>query len=244
MIRVVGALTLRALTGRRRTLLVALLGALPILVALLVRLSGRTSGLDRVADVVMDRLVISTLVPLVALVFGTAALGSELDDGTAIYLLAKPIERWRIVVAKILVAAGLAIAVTAPAAFVAGALLSGGSSGLAIAAGYAVGAAVAAGLYAAVFLALSLVTGRALAIGLIYILVWEGVLAGLFDGTRTFSIRQYALGIADAIAGGRGAASGELLPGPSAALLAGAALAIAVAIAIHRLGVYEIGEAD
>ncbi len=68
----------------------------------------------------MDRLVIRTLLPLVALVFGTAALGSELDDGTAVYLLAKPIARWRIVAAKVIVAAGLAAAVTAPAAFIAG----------------------------------------------------------------------------------------------------------------------------
>ena len=28
--------------------------------------------------------------PLLALVFGTAALGSELEDGTAVYLMIKP----------------------------------------------------------------------------------------------------------------------------------------------------------
>jgi ABC-2 type transport system permease protein len=244
VIRVIAALTLRALAGRRRTLLVTLLGALPILIALLVRLSGRTSGLERITETIMDRLVISTMVPLVALVFGTAALGSELDDGTAIYLLAKPIARWRIVVAKVLVAAGLAIAITAPAAFAAGILLSSGDSGIATAAGYAVGASVAAALYATVFLALSLVTGRALAIGLIYVLVWEGVLAGLFEGTRTFSIRQYALGIADTFTGGSGAASGDRLAGSAAALLAVAVFAIALAIAVRRLQVHEIGEAD
>lgn len=244
MIRVIATLTARALAGRRRSLLVTLLGALPILIALLVRLSGRVTGLDRVTETLMDRLVISTLVPLVALVFGTAALGSELDDGTAIYLIAKPIARWRIIVAKVGVAAGLAIAVTAPAAFVAAALLSSGSSGLTIAIGYAVGAAVAAGLYAAVFLALSLITGRALAIGLIYVLVWEGILAGLFEGTRTFSIRQYALGIADAIAGGSKGATGELLAGSSAVILSVTVCAIAFAIAVRRLQTYEIGEAD
>jgi ABC-2 type transport system permease protein len=244
VIRVVAGLTVRALTGRRRTLLVALLGALPILVALLVRLSGRTRELEGVTEAVMDRLVISTLVPLVALVFGTAALGSELDDGTAIYLLAKPIARWRIVVAKLLAATLLAIAITVPAALIAGILISITGDGFLIAAGYAIGAAVAAALYAAVFLALSLVTGRALAIGIVYILAWEGVLAGLFGGTRTFSIRQYALAIADAIAGGSAAASGERLPGSSAAILALVVFAVAVVIAIRRLGAYQVGEAD
>ncbi len=244
MIRVIAALTVRALAGRRRSLLVALLAALPILIALLVRVSGRVSNLEPVTDTLMDGLAISTLVPLVALVFGTAALGSEIDDGTAIYLIAKPIERWRIVVAKTAVAAGLAVAVTAPAAFIAAAILSSGDSGLATAAGFGVGAAVAAALYATVFLALSLVTSRALAIGLIYVLVWEGVLAGLFEGTRMFSIHEYAMSIADAIAGGAGAASGELIGGATAVVLSIAVLAVALAVAIRRLQVYEIGEAD
>ena len=134
--------------------------------------------------------------------------------------------------AKVVVAAGLAVAVTAPAAFVAAAILvERRAPGSWRRIGYAVGAAVAAALYAAVFLALSLVTGRALAIGLIYVLVWEGLLAGLFEGTRTFSIRQYALGIADAIAGGSKAASGELLAGTTAVILAVVVCVIALA---HR----------
>ena len=244
MIATVARLTFQALAGRRRTLLVTLLGTLPILIALLVRVSGRTSNLDAIGATILDRLVISTLVPLVGLVLGTAALGSELDDGTAVYLLTKPIGRWRIVAAKVAVAAGLAIAVTAPAAFAAAAILGSGSSGLMGAVGYAAGAAVAAILYVAIFMALSLVTGRALAIGLVYILVWEGVLAGLFEGTRTFSIRQYALGVADAIAGGDGAASGERLAGPTAIALAVVALVIALLVAIRRLQTYEIREAD
>ena len=39
--------------------------------------------------------------PLVALILGTAAIGSEIDDGTAVYLMIKPIPRWRIALAKI-----------------------------------------------------------------------------------------------------------------------------------------------
>lgn len=243
MIGVIAGLTFRSLAGRRRVIAVSLLGALPILLALMVRLTGRSTGLDTITATVMDRLVVSTLVPLIALVFGTSALGSELDDGTAVYLLAKPIARWRIVVAKVLVAAGLAVLVTAPAAFIA-ALILGGSGGLTAAFGFAVGAAVAATLYVVIFLALSLVTGRALAIGLVYILVWEGVLAGLFAGTRSLSIRQYALGVADAIAGGGRASVGTSLPGSTAVVSALIVGIVALAIAILRLRSYEVGEAD
>jgi ABC-2 type transport system permease protein len=244
MIATIARLTFQALAGRRRSVLVTLLGALPILIALLVRLSGRSSNLDAVSATILDRLVISAIVPLVGLIFGTAALGTELDDGTAVYLLTKPIGRWRIVAAKVAVATGMAIAVTAPPAFAAAVILGTGSSGVLLALAYTAGAVVAATLYVAVFMALSLVTGRALAIGLVYILVWEGVLAGLFEGTRTFSIRQYALGVADAVAGGHGFDSGDRIAGPTAIALAAVALAVALLIAVRRLQTYEIGEAD
>lgn len=244
MIATIARLTFRALAGRRRSILVTLLGALPILIALLVRVSGRSSNLDTITATILDRLVISALVPLVGLIFGTAALGSELDDGTAVYLLTKPIGRWRIVAAKVAVATGMAVAVTAPPAFAAAVILGTGSSGVLLALAYTAGAAVAAILYVAVFMALSLVTGRALAIGLVYILVWEGVLAGLFEGTRTFSIRQYALGVADAIDGGHGFQAGDRMAGPTALALAIVALVVALLIAVRRLQTYEIGEAD
>ena len=41
--------------------------------------------------------------PLVAVIFGTGALGSELDDGTVVYLLAKPVPR-DILLVKLVVA--------------------------------------------------------------------------------------------------------------------------------------------
>ena len=44
-------------------------------------------------------------------------------------------------------------------------------------------------------------TSRALVVGLGYTLLWEGVLAGLLDGTRFMSIRQGTLGVAAALTG-------------------------------------------
>ena len=52
--------------------------------------------------------------PLVALIIGTAAIGSEIDDGTAVYLIVKPIPRWRIALSKMVVAAGLTAAMVVP----------------------------------------------------------------------------------------------------------------------------------
>ena len=58
--------------------------------------SGSAAGSPN-ADRILDTLVVRTVLPLVALVVGTAALGSEIEDGTAVYLMIKPIPRWRIV---------------------------------------------------------------------------------------------------------------------------------------------------
>ena len=166
VILTIAALTTRGLLGRRRSLLLVLLALLPVAIAILVRLSGReNAGGEQVATAIMDRLIVTTLLPIVALVFGTAALGAELEDGTAVFLLVKPIDRWRIVAAKLIVAVGLSVALVAPASFVAGAILGVGGSGLSGAVGAAIGSAIGATVYATVFFALSLVTTRALAIG-------------------------------------------------------------------------------
>ena len=45
------------------------------------------------------------------------------------------------------------------------------------------------------------ITSRALLVGLAYTLLWEGVLAGLLEGTRYLSIRQATLGVAAALTG-------------------------------------------
>jgi ABC-2 type transport system permease protein len=244
VILTIAALTARSLLGRRRSLLLALLALLPVGVAALVRLSGR-AGVDdaAVTTAIMDRLIVTTLLPIVGLVFGTAVLGAELEDGTAIFLLIKPIDRWRIVVAKLIVAVGLSMAFVAPASFIAGAILQVGGAGWSGAVGAAIGTAVGAVVYTTVFFALSLVTGRALAIGLIYVLVWEGVLAGLLQGISALSIRQYTLAITAAITH-PGVTDPDLLDVRTALILAGLATVIGSVIAVRRLSSFQIGQAD
>ena len=97
-----------------------------------------------------------------------------------------------------------------------------------------------------VFLALSLVTSRALAIGLIYVLVWEGVLAGLFEGTRTFEHPPVrASGSPTRSPAGGRAAAGDVLAGRLAVIFAVSGLRRwRWPIAVQRLQTYEVGEAD
>lgn len=228
-------LTLRALLGRRRTVLLALLAALPLLVALLARVSGRTPGEATLFDA-----MVRTVLPLVALVFGTSALGSELEDGTSVYILAKPIRRWQVILAKAGVAGSLTGGLVVASTLGSG-LLAGGT--LATTVGFAVAAAVAAFAYVALFLAASVFTGRALILGLVYTLVWEGALAGILEGTRQFSIREATLSLAAALAPAGSGIQGGLELGGAVGLVV-VVIAGGLALATWRLARWEVRGSD
>ncbi len=244
MIRAIVEVTVRGILGRRRSLLVVLFAALPVLVAVVVRIGGSTSDAVSLSADLLDALVVRTVLPLVALVFGTAVLGSELDDGTAIHLLVKPVERWRIVLAKLAVAAVLTIVLVALVTLVAGLVVGAGRGAERIVVASAVAVAVGGLVYAALFLALSLVTSRALIVGLAYVLIWEDVLGGLLEGTQAFSVRQYTLAIARLLAGDDGQAINVALAASSAIVLSAIVLAGAFALATRRLASYEIHGTD
>lgn len=231
------SLTLRGLLNRRRTLLLILLSLLIVVVAALSRLAEPTEAEARqFTTVLLADFGLGVLLPLVAVIVGTAAIGSELEDGTIIYLLAKPIPRILIVLVKLLVAWVLVVALVAPVILVAGIVASSGDAELGVA--YAVASVVGALEYTALFLALSIVTSRALVIGLAYVVIWEGVVAGLFGGTRIFSVRQHALAVADAFATD-GAVPAELAAS-TGLLVAIAVAALAFAFSVRRLERVEL----
>ena len=228
--------TFRGLLGRRRIFLLVLLAALPVLIGLLIRIAGGRPDADRV----LDTLVVRFVMPLVALIVGTTVIGSEIDDGTAVFLMVKPIARWRIVLSKALVAAGLTAVLIVPAVIISSILLSRTDLATTLEA-FTVACFFGGTAYAIAFLALSALTSRAFLIGLAYVLIWEGVLASILEGTKFLSIRQATLGIA--------AALGVDTPGqPLAAGVSAAVLAVVIAggfmIASWRLARFEIRGGD
>jgi len=231
--------TLKALLGRRRTLLIGLLGALPVLVAVLIRVGGGRPD----APVVLDALVIRTVLPLVALVMGTAAFGSEIDDGTLIFQLIKPVPRWQTAVAKTSVAAALTAALVLPPMIITGLLLGGtGSASIGVALGFTVAGLAGCIAYAIGFAALGLVTSRALIVGLGYTLIWEGVLAGILEGTRFLSVRQATLGIAAGLTGSEVGVEPLTLTA-SIVILVGVGV-IGLTVAWARLRSFQVRAAD
>lgn len=231
--------TMRQMLGRRRTLLLLLLAALPPLLALIFRAAGQIevgTFTLRVFDVVSMTIVL----PLAAVLFGTGAFGAEQDDGTILYLLAKPVRRWVIVLAKAFAAATLTVAMTVASVVLAGVivLLPAGGNGASATEAY-VGAMVVGSLcYVALFLALSLFTRRALVIGIGYTLVWEGALSSLLPGIANLSVRQYALGVADAFF--RFQSSPARLSPTTAVTLAAILIVAALVLATWRLMRFEL----
>ena len=229
--------TLRGLLGRRRTLLLVLLVSVPVLIALLVRVTGGRPDADRV----LDTLVVRTVMPLVALIVGTAAIGSEIEDGTAVFLMIKPIDRWRIGLSKIVVAAGLTAVLMVPSVVLTGVLIGSRNDTATSVVGFSLACLVGGSAYVAAFVALSVFTSRALLVGLAYVLIWEGVLAGLLEGTRFLSIRQATLGLAAAL--GVKVPGDPLGPATSVAVL-GTVLVGAFLLTNWRLARFEIRGGD
>ena len=228
--------TFRGLLGRRRIFLLVLLAALPVLIGLLIRIAGGRPDADRV----LDTLVVRFVMPLVALIVGTTVIGSEIDDGTAVFLMVKPIARWRIVLSKALVAAGLTAVLIVPAVIISSILLSRTDLATTLEA-FTVACFFGGTAYAIAFLALSAFTSRAFLIGLAYVLIWEGVLASILEGTKFLSIRMATLGIATAL----GVDTAEPPPAPA---VSAAVIAVVIVggfmIASWRLARFEIRGGD
>lgn len=194
----VARLTYRALLGRRRALLLFLLPLLLLVIVSAVR--GLAGADDSTANNVLQGFALSAMVPLVGVIAGTGAIGPEIDDGAIVYLLAKPIRRGTIIFTKLLVAIGVTMAFSAIPTLLAGYILNGNGQNIAVA--FTVGAAIASIAYAAIFLLLGVLTRHAVVVGLVYALVWEGVVGNVVPGARTLSVQQWALAVAQKLAHG------------------------------------------
>jgi len=239
---VVMQLTLRGLLGRRRAVLLVVLPVLLLALAGLVRWG---SGGDVQNTVnLANGFALGTFLPLMCLLIGTGVIGTEIDDGSIVYLLAKPMPRRTIVGSKLVVAWGAAV-VFAVLPVIASVEIAGDDGGR-LGWAFAATAALAALAYTAIFVALSVVTRNAVIVGLLYALLWETVLGGYVPGVRDVSVRQWALAAGERILGDRASAAGVT---SAVGLTAGLVLlavvtAGAIVLAVRRLQTLRLTTAD
>jgi ABC-2 type transport system permease protein len=231
---VIASITVRATLGRRRALLFAIPAVILIALTLVLRASHPAQQASW-PDQVLGDFGFSVLLPLTALIVGTGVIGAEIDDGSAIHLLATPVRRASIVMTKFAVAAALTMAFAAVPELIAG-LLAPGTAKLGVA--LFVGALVGSVIYTAVFVMASVLTTRAIAVGLLYVLIWEGLLGNLVGGARILSIAHYSLGVANAIHPDKNLNAGLTL---TTSVLLGAVVTVgALVLATRRLSAFAI----
>jgi ABC-2 type transport system permease protein len=180
---------LRQLASRGRIIGLSLL-------ALIAPLSGWALGS---ADASLDDAVglvagvgFALVLPIVALVFGGAALGDLREDKTLVYLWLRPMDRWPIVVGAALAAATLAAPITI-ISIVAAAALTGAGNG--IVPGTLLATVVGLVAYVCVFTLFGVWLKRFIVWGLAYILIWEGFIAQAGAGVARVALRKYTRSI-------------------------------------------------
>jgi ABC-2 type transport system permease protein len=229
----VAGITVRATLGRRRAILFAVPAVILIALTLILRASHPAGA--QWQDTVLGDFGFSVLLPFTALIIGTGVLGAEIDDGSIIHLLATPVRRADVIVTKFAVAVGLTALFAAVPELIAGALAPhSGKLALALFVGALVGSVV----YSAVFVLASVVTTRAIAFGLLYVAIWEGLLSNLVGGVRILSIAHYSLGVANAIYPDKNLGAGLSLS--TSLILAIVLTAGGLYLAARRLGTFSL----
>jgi ABC-2 type transport system permease protein len=196
----------RAVLGRRRGVILVILPLVLIALAVAVRmLAGQDTGAAK--TVVVD-LGLGVVLPLVALIATSSVLSPEIDDGSIVYLLAKPISRHTVVVSKLVVAFGCVVAFAVVPTLIAGLVLA--PTHVQLACAYSLGALAAGAAYTAFFAWLSTLSRHSVVLGLIYLLLWEGLVGELVAGVRWVSIARWASAIVEATSDGGYTASPHL----------------------------------
>jgi ABC-2 type transport system permease protein len=185
-------LTIRALLGQRRTVALVLLGFAPVLMALVFAVAAAANADPQLFySRLVQRLFIPIITALVALIVGVSALGDEREDGTILYLVATPLPRLGIVVAKIFAAWTVCLALLVPSVVVCGLLSLTGDVTASLLFWPALGVALAALAYTALGAWLSMQVRRPIVVGVVYILLWEGSVATYAASADRLSIAAY-----------------------------------------------------
>lgn len=193
---VIMRLTVRATMSRKRALLFALPAIILIGISALLKATAKGPVWPPEVLGTVGYLVLA----LTALIIGGSVLGAEIEDGSIVHLLATPVSRRAVVLTKYVVAVALTMAFAAVPEYLAGAIATGPGSSLTI--GLFVGALAGSVIYNALFVMATAVfsPSRALAFGLLYVLLWEGLLASLVPGVGLLSAGHYSLAVANSIA--------------------------------------------
>jgi ABC-2 type transport system permease protein len=178
-------LLLRTQITISRLLGIAALGALSVLLG---ALSRADDDPGQAAAEVVATYGLGMLLPLATLWLGTSVVGDLVEDRLLVYLWLKPVARWQLPAAAVLATFSVVAPLTALP--VAASVLVAGAEDVALPAFAA--ATLAALAYTGLFVAAGLWFRRAVWWGLVFVLLWENVLAYSAEGTARFTVSEWA----------------------------------------------------
>jgi ABC-2 type transport system permease protein len=194
-------LTCRQHLHGRRWIVMTLLFALPIVLAIVIRLTGADAPPMLLEFLLPFLFIPHALLPLVALVYASGIIQDEQEEQTLTYLLMRPIPRWAIYLVKL--AATLTTTILLTVIFTTMtyiAIYVGGEQSMSYVAGRCVRAvaihSLAVSVYCCLFGVMSLMTRWSLIVGILYTGIFEGLLANLPFGIRLITIIYYTRVIA------------------------------------------------
>lgn len=225
-------LTLRQLSGRWRLLIMAVLATMPMLITALMLQSSGAPSVEDFEEFVFSAMLAGSITPLAVLAISAAAFANEIEDSTLANLALAAIPRWQIVVPKLLAAITIAAPFIVISAYATGHMAYLGDVRATVAA--TVAALIAVVLYSSAFVWLGLVSTQAIGVGLLYIVLWEGLFSRFVAGVRLLSIRHYAISWMHALDGRRFAGVQDLSSGV-AILVSILVLGGFVLLAVRRL---------
>lgn len=183
----------REMVTRGRIAALGALAGLLVLLGFAVRFSDDRlqSGGD-----VLAGLGLGVVAPITALVLASATLGRLRSDKTLVYLWLRPVPRYTLALAATAATLVVALPLCVGSMLVAAVLT--GESALA-------GASVLAALvtvvgYTGVFVPLGAALKRSFIVGLVYVLVWGGLLAKLGTGFASLSVESFGVSVIEKVA--------------------------------------------
>ena len=186
-------LTLRQILGGMKVWLLVLFLSLPVVLVLMVLGVGQIPSDERgiVLTIMLYVLYPQTLVILACLLYGSALLSAEIEGRTLVYLLTRPIPRWRMLLTKYL-ATVCVLTVLCTSSLLLCALMAGFPGGARTLTALVLSVFLATTAYTAVFGLLGLlVPRRAIPVGLIYAGVIELALSFVPAFVNQVSVSHY-----------------------------------------------------
>lgn len=163
------------------------MGIAGALIALAIGASNPTDPI-RSASLFISGYGMTLMVPIISLVFATAALGNLVEDNSLVYLWMRPTNR-SLVAGGATAAAWVVAVPLVVIPLVISAFWAGGGGRVALATTFAATLGIMA--YCSLFVAIGLRFKRALLWGLVYVLIWEGTVARSATGASRLSVQTY-----------------------------------------------------